>query len=95
MLLGAHFSKSILNSIDLWNVKNGHILEVQWLKDITNELRIDKHLQERVVKGVEKEAKQCKVIYNWKAPGNDYVQGYWIKDFSNLREQTAVQTNKI
>ena len=34
-------------------------------------------------------------MYNWKAPGNDCVQGYWIKDLSNLREQTAAQTNKI
>ena len=34
-------------------------------------------------------------IPNWKAPGKDGVQGYWIKNLSNLHEQIAIQMNKI
>ena len=32
---------------------------------------------------------------NWKAPGKDGVQGYWIKNLSNFHEQIATQMNKI
>ena len=32
---------------------------------------------------------------NWKAPGKDDVQGYWIKNLSNLHERIAGQINKI
>ena len=32
---------------------------------------------------------------NWKSPGKDGVQGYWIKNLSNLHEQIVGQANKI
>ena len=32
---------------------------------------------------------------NWKAPGKDGVQDYWIKNLSNLHEQIALQTDNI
>ena len=44
---------------------------------------------------VEKVTKQCKKMPNWKVPGKDGVQGYWIKNLSNIHEWIAVQTNKI
>ena len=55
----------------------------------------DKHLQERVVIKFEKVTKQCRKMPNWKAPGKDGVQSYWIKNLSNLHEQIALQINKI
>ena len=55
----------------------------------------DKHLQERVVIKFEKVTKQCRKMPNWKAPGKDGVQGYWIKNPSNFHDQIAIQTNKI
>ena len=64
----------------------GHYREAEWLKDIKNELGNDKHLQKTVVISVEKVTKQCRKIPNWKASGKDGVQGYWIKNLSNLHE---------
>ena len=32
---------------------------------------------------------------NRKAPGKDGIQDYWIKNLSNLHEQSAIQMNKI
>ena len=32
---------------------------------------------------------------NWKAPGNNDIQVYWIKGFSNLHGRIAIHTNKI
>ena len=55
----------------------------------------DQKKVERVVISVEKVTKQCKKVPNWKSPGKDDLQGYQIKNFSNLHEQIAVQTKKI
>ena len=71
---------------DIWSVGKGHNREAEWLKDIKNELGKNKHLQERVVISVVKVTKQCSKMPNWKAPGKDGVQGYWIKNLSNLHE---------
>ena len=32
---------------------------------------------------------------NWKTPGKDGIQVYWIKNLSNLHKRITVQTNKI
>ena len=34
-------------------------------------------------------------MHNWKAPGKDGVQGYWVNNLSNIHERIAAQTNKI
>ena len=44
---------------------------------------------------VEKIRKQCRKIPNWKAPGRDGVQGYWIKNLSSLHERVSSQMNRI
>ena len=76
-------------------LRKEHNRKVEWLKDIKNELINEKHRQERVVINVEKVTKQCRKMANWKAPGKDDVQGYWIKNLSNLHERIAGQINKI
>ena len=62
---------------------------------MNNELENEEHLQESVVISVEKVKKQCRKMPNWKAPGKDGAQGYWIKNLSNLHERIAIQMNKI
>ena len=89
----AEKSKRFLGVI--WSAGKGYNQEAEWLKYIKNELGNDKHLQEGVVISVEKVTKQCRKVSNWKAPGKDVVQGYLIKNLSNLHERIAVQTNKI
>ena len=80
---------------DYWSIGKGHNREAEWLKDIKNELVNDKHRQERMVANVEKVTKQCRKMPNWNVSGKDCVQGYWMKNLSNLRERIAVQINKI
>ena len=55
----------------------------------------DERPQERVTISVEKIRKQCRKIPNWKAPGRDGVQGYWIKNLSSLHESVLSQMNRI
>ena len=58
---------------DLWNIGKGHNQEADWLKNIKNGLRNDKHLQHRVVINVEKVTKQYRKRLNWKTPGKDDI----------------------
>ena len=48
-----------------------------------------------MVISAEKGTKQCRKMPNWKAPGKDGYQSYWIKSLSNLHERIAAQINKI
>ena len=75
---------------DIWSVRKGHNQETEWLKDIKIELGNDKYLQERFVISVDKVTKQCRKMPNWKAPGKEGVQGYWIKTLRNLHQRIAV-----
>ena len=55
----------------------------------------DEGPQERVSISVEKIRKQSRKIPNWKAPGRDGLQGYWIKNLSSLHERVSSQMNRI
>ena len=38
---------------------------------------------------------QYRKMPNWKAPGKDGVQGYWLKNFASLHPRMTVQLNHI
>ena len=33
-------------------------------------------------------------MLNWKSPGPDLFQGFWLKNFSSLHERVRLQLNK-
>ena len=37
----------------------------------------------------------CKKLTDWKTPGKDSSQVYWIESPNNVHEQIAIKTNKI
>ena len=77
------------------SVRKEHNRKAEWFKDLKRERANDGHSQERVSISVEKIRKQCRKVPNWKAPGRDGVQGYWIKNLSSLRERVFSQMNRI
>ena len=38
---------------------------------------------------------QCRKMPNWKAPGNDVVQGYWLKNLTSFEPNIVGQLNHI
>ena len=81
---------------NIWSVRKEHNREAEWLKDLKREReRVSEHPQESVSIIIEKIRKQCRKIPNWKAPGRDGVQGYWIKNLSSLHERFSSQMNRI
>ena len=79
---------------NIWGVRKEHNRGAEWLKDLKRE-RVNERPQERVSIIVEKIRKQCRKIPNWKAPGRDGVQRYWIKNLSSLQERVYSQMNEI
>ena len=55
----------------------------------------DERPQERVSISTEEIRKQYRKIPNWKAPGREGIQGFWIKNLSRLHERVSSQINRI
>ena len=69
--------------IDIWDQAVTHRENTDWLRKVENELgeltvQDDIHIE----------------IKNWKSPGPDGVQGYWIKNLSNLHNSIALQLDR-
>ena len=69
---------------EIWSIEKEHNRQAEWLQDLKREqnnvVMGDMEITEEMVK------KQSRKIPNWKAPGRNGVQGYWIKQLSSLHE---------
>ena len=79
----------------IWENPVEHNTRAEWLKEIKEEMTGLNHKQEdiEIEEGMVKE--QLKKIPNWKAPGPDGVQGFWIKNLNGLHDRIAEQLNEI
>ena len=77
---------------DIWGKEIQHNKEAEWLKNFRSEVgNIDK---QRDIVITSKEVKSMlKTFPNWKAPGPDGVQGYWLKNFVSLHSKLAENLN--
>ncbi len=78
---------------EIWSIEKGHNRQADWLQDLKREQN-NVNMREMEIT-VEMVKKQSRKIPNWKAPGRDGVQGYWIKQLSSLHERIANQLNEI
>ena len=78
----------------IWDNPVCHNQTAEWLNDIRTELE-DNITQENVKISGKDIKDQMKKITNWKAPGPDGVQGYWLKYFSSLHARIAIQLNGL
>ena len=77
---------------DIWGKEVLHNENEEWLKEQkqgTVEAR-----QEDTVITAEMVTARSKKIPNWKAPGPDAVQDYWIKNLTALHERMADHMNE-
>ena len=51
--------------------------------------------QQNVEINEDKVKKQCRKMPNWKAPGHDGVQVFWIKRLDKTHERIAIQLNEM
>ena len=77
----------------IWSEEKVHNADADWLKNIKDELK-DIPEQEKMLITTEKMRIILKKMPNWKAPGPDRVQGYWLKNFKNAHESLRLHLSE-
>ena len=76
----------IQESVRFWNRIQDqpvtHNDEVKWLKKVEGKLR-GTAMQEKITITTDKLKNQLSRVRNWKTPGPDKLQGYWITTFTS------------
>ena len=81
----AEESKQFWGSI--WSQSADHKKDAKWLQDLQSEVK--KQEQIDITTGSLK--KILGRMPNWKSPGPDLVQGFWLKNFSSLHKRVRLQ----
>ena len=74
-----------------WNDTTEHKKDAEWLKDMKSEANTRK--QENLKIDIGKLRAVLKKMSNWKAPGPDLVQGFWLKNMTNMHARLVDQLN--
>ena len=75
---------------NIWSNPVSHRKNTEWMQDVKNEER-DRVKQQNITITIRRVKEQLRKVPNWKAPGPDCVQGYWLKNFKSLHERIAQQ----
>ena len=78
---------------DIWGQPVRHNENAEWLKTLEEE-QVDVGIQENIQINLIELKKQITRIPNWKCPGPDGVQGYWIKNLSAMHDRISNQLNE-
>ena len=74
---------------NIWSQSADHKKDVKWLQDLPSEVNVKKQEKIDITTGSLK--KILGRMPNWKSPGPDLVQGFWLKSFSSLHERVRLQ----
>ena len=78
---------------DIWSNEIEHKKDAEWLQELKQPNTSPKQAEIKITVRDVKEI--SKKMSNWKSPGLDGVQGYWIKRFSECHTQIAEQLNNL
>ena len=74
---------------NLSNQSADHKKNAKWLQDLRSEVNVKKQEKIDITTGSLK--KILGRMPNWKSPGPDLVQGFWLKNFSSFHERVRLQ----
>ena len=78
---------------NIWSEEKYHNKNAEWLRILQEDANYPK--QDNLVITTDLVSQQAKRIPNWKAPGRDGVQGFWIKKLHSLHHRIAEQLDFI
>ena len=79
----------------IWSIRKEHNLHSEWLKDFRKQYENVNSMEKGGI-SPEMVKMQCRKMPNWKAPGKNGVQGYWLKNLiTSMHPRIAVQQNRI
>ena len=74
---------------NIWSQSAHHKKDSNWLQDLRSEVNVKKQEKIDITTGSLK--KILGRMPNWKSPGLDLAQGFWLKNFSSLHERVRLQ----
>ena len=74
---------------NIWSQSADHKKDAKWLQDLRSEVNVKKQEKIDIITGSLK--KILGRMPNWKSPGPDLAQGFWLKSFSSLHERVRLQ----
>ena len=78
---------------NIWDSKVHHRKDAEWLRE--QRAGKDNRKQEDIAITVEIATQQTRKTPNWKCPRPDGVQGYWLKNLTELHKRVADQLNEL
>lgn len=73
----------------IWSNESGHRKDAEWLKELRSETVVN--CQDDMTIDIDKLKAALKT--NWKAPGPDLVQGFWLKNKNSMHTRLVDQLN--
>ena len=73
----------------IWSERKEHHKDAEWLKDVKKELEQDEG-QNKIDITKDKMMRVMRKMSNWKTPGPDNVQGYWLKNLTPLHDRLVM-----
>lgn len=78
---------------DIWEKETFHNEKAEWISRVEEEVGEKAPQQEDITITVKMLQTQASKLTNWKSPGPDGVQGYWIKNIKSLHPRLAAMFN--
>ena len=78
---------------DIWEKDVTHRMDAEWIEGIETEIDIRTPTQQDISVSIEILKKQIKKLPNWKSPGPDGIQGYWVKNFTSIQPILTAMLN--
>ena len=73
---------------NIWSQSAHHKKDAKWLQDLRSEVNVKK--QEKIDITTGSLEKILGMMPNWKSPGLDLVQVFWLRNFSSLHERVRL-----
>ena len=74
---------------NIWDEEVTHPSDADWLKKLKEELKVTQQANMSIT--VHKVSQFLRRVPNWKAPGPDLVQGFWLNTVTSLHRRIANQ----
>ena len=72
----------------IWSNPTSHNVDTEWLKKLEKDLK-DIEKQDDILIDSDKVRVQLRKVPNWKSPGPDGLQVYWLKNFTSCVDRIA------
>ena len=73
----------------IWSIESTHHKDAEWLKKLKEEVELPQQAELSIT--IDMVTQFLRKVPNWKAPGPDMVQGFWLKNFTGLHHNIASQ----